>query len=133
MSYVSFGFRLPGSLGRMMVFFLFHSREPSLGLQLLFFSTCEFPSRIAKLPLHCSGQEDNHLFRDKQSGTLLKPTDSTISSWRRNHRRPDNQSIRKYALNISEKRRLRFVQSPSGGHMMYVLEKGAFLGIECIS
>ncbi|XP_036266226.1 transmembrane channel-like protein 7 isoform X3 [Pipistrellus kuhlii] len=49
--------------------------------------------------------------RDKQSGTLLKPTDSYTSQ--REGEIAENlnsQSIRKYALNISEKRRLREIQ-----------------------
>lgn len=49
--------------------------------------------------------------RDKQSGTLLKPTDSYTSQLEEEiAENLNSQSIRKYALNISEKRRLRFVQ-----------------------
>nr|XP_030702982.1 transmembrane channel-like protein 7 isoform X2 [Globicephala melas] len=49
--------------------------------------------------------------RDKQSGTLLKPTDSYSSQLEGEiTENLDNQSIRKYALNISEKRRLRDIQ-----------------------
>lgn len=51
------------------------------------------------------------LSRDKQNGTLLKPTDSYNFQLEGEITEDlDNQSIRKYALNISEKRRLRFVQ-----------------------
>uniref|UniRef100_A0A8C6F5L1 Transmembrane channel-like protein n=2 Tax=Monodon monoceros TaxID=40151 RepID=A0A8C6F5L1_MONMO len=51
------------------------------------------------------------LSRDKQSGTLLKPTDSYSSQLEGEiTENLDNQSIRKYALNISEKRRLRDIQ-----------------------
>lgn len=53
----------------------------------------------------------NILSRDKQSGTLLKPTDSFSSQLEEGiTENLNSQSIRKYALNISEKRRLRFVQ-----------------------
>lgn len=49
------------------------------------------------------------LARDKQSGTLLKPTDSYSSHLDGGVAESLNsQSIRKYALNISEKRRLRW-------------------------
>nr|XP_055197052.1 transmembrane channel-like protein 7 isoform X3 [Nyctereutes procyonoides] len=49
--------------------------------------------------------------RDKQSGTLLKPTDSYSSQLEgRITENLNSQSIRKYALNISEKRRLRNIQ-----------------------
>ena len=48
--------------------------------------------------------------RDKQSGTLLKPTDSYSSQLEdRIAENLSSQSLRNYALNISEKRRLRFV------------------------
>ncbi|ELW67696.1 Transmembrane channel-like protein 7 [Tupaia chinensis] len=51
------------------------------------------------------------LSRDKQSGTLLKPTDSFVSQVERGiSENLSSQSIRKYALNISEKRRLRDIQ-----------------------
>uniref|UniRef100_A0A8C7ETZ0 Transmembrane channel-like protein n=1 Tax=Neovison vison TaxID=452646 RepID=A0A8C7ETZ0_NEOVI len=51
------------------------------------------------------------LSRDKQSGTLLKPTDSYSSQLEGGITENFNsQSIRKYALNISEKRRLRNIQ-----------------------
>uniref|UniRef100_A0A452TPG8 Transmembrane channel-like protein n=1 Tax=Ursus maritimus TaxID=29073 RepID=A0A452TPG8_URSMA len=51
------------------------------------------------------------LSRDKQSGTLLKPTDSYSSQLEGGITENLNgQSIRKYALNISEKRRLRNIQ-----------------------
>ncbi|XP_055265548.1 transmembrane channel-like protein 7 isoform X2 [Moschus berezovskii] len=51
------------------------------------------------------------LSRDKQSGTLLKPTDSYNFQLEGEITEDlDNQSIRKYALNISEKRRLRDIQ-----------------------
>ncbi|XP_026953920.1 transmembrane channel-like protein 7 [Sagmatias obliquidens] len=51
------------------------------------------------------------LSQDKQSGTLLKPTDSYSSQLEGEiTENLDNQSIRKYALNISEKRRLRDIQ-----------------------
>nr|XP_031543147.1 transmembrane channel-like protein 7 [Vicugna pacos] len=51
------------------------------------------------------------LSRDKQSGTLLKPTDSYSSQLEGGMTENlDSQSIRKYALNISEKRRLRDIQ-----------------------
>ncbi|KAG8513620.1 Transmembrane channel-like protein 7 [Galemys pyrenaicus] len=53
----------------------------------------------------------NILARDKQSGTLLKPTDSYGSQLEGGITENfDNRSIRKYALNISEKRRLRDIQ-----------------------
>ncbi|KAK1344854.1 hypothetical protein QTO34_013558 [Cnephaeus nilssonii] len=85
-------------------------KEPLFGLQFLFFSACEFPPRIAKLPVHCT-QEDEHPFPDKQSGTLLKPTDSYSSQLEEEiAENLNSQSIRKYALNISEKRRLRDIQ-----------------------
>ncbi|KAM7147918.1 transmembrane channel-like protein 7 isoform 2-T2 [Molossus nigricans] len=49
--------------------------------------------------------------RDKQSGTLLKPTDSYSFHLEEGiTENLDSQSIRKYALNISEKRRLRDIQ-----------------------
>lgn len=49
--------------------------------------------------------------RDKQSGTLLKPTDSDSFHLEEGiTENLDSQSIRKYALNISEKRRLRLVR-----------------------
>ncbi|VTJ91418.1 Hypothetical predicted protein, partial [Marmota monax] len=45
--------------------------------------------------------------RDKQSGTLLKPADSYGSHLEGGiTKNLSSQSIRKYALNISEKRRL---------------------------
>lgn len=48
--------------------------------------------------------------RDKQSGTLLKSTDSYSSQLEdRIAENLSSQSLRNYALNISEKRRLRFV------------------------
>ncbi|KAF3819000.1 hypothetical protein GH733_012417 [Mirounga leonina] len=51
------------------------------------------------------------LSRDKQSGTLLKPTDSYSSQLEGGiTENLNSQSIRKYALNISEKRRLRNIQ-----------------------
>ncbi|OWK11010.1 hypothetical protein Celaphus_00006964, partial [Cervus elaphus hippelaphus] len=51
------------------------------------------------------------LSRDKQNGTLLKPTDSYNFQLEGEITEDlDNQSIRKYALNISEKRRLRDIQ-----------------------
>uniref|UniRef100_A0A8D1CM15 Transmembrane channel-like protein n=1 Tax=Sus scrofa TaxID=9823 RepID=A0A8D1CM15_PIG len=51
------------------------------------------------------------LSRDKQSGTLLKPADSYSHQLERGiAENLNNQSIRKYALNISEKRRLRDIQ-----------------------
>jgi hypothetical protein len=51
------------------------------------------------------------LSRDRQGGTLLKPTDSFSSQLEGGvTENLNSQSIRKYALNISEKRRLRFVQ-----------------------
>ncbi|KAB1263304.1 Transmembrane channel-like protein 7 [Camelus dromedarius] len=51
------------------------------------------------------------LSRDKPSGTLLKPTDSYSSQLEGGMTENlDSQSIRKYALNISEKRRLRDIQ-----------------------
>ncbi|XP_057342966.1 transmembrane channel-like protein 7 isoform X4 [Manis pentadactyla] len=49
--------------------------------------------------------------RDKQSGTLLKPTDSYSSQLEGGiTENLNSQSIRKYALNISEKRRLRDIE-----------------------
>ncbi|XP_053069172.1 transmembrane channel-like protein 7 isoform X3 [Acinonyx jubatus] len=49
--------------------------------------------------------------REKQSGTLLKPTDSYSSQLEGGiTENLNSQSIRKYALNISEKRRLRNIQ-----------------------
>nr|XP_034795852.2 transmembrane channel-like protein 7 isoform X3 [Pan paniscus] len=49
--------------------------------------------------------------RDKQSGTLLKPTDSYSSQLEdRIAENLSSQSLRNYALNISEKRRLRDIQ-----------------------
>ncbi|XP_058431987.1 transmembrane channel-like protein 7 isoform X3 [Marmota monax] len=49
--------------------------------------------------------------RDKQSGTLLKPADSYGSHLEGGiTKNLSSQSIRKYALNISEKRRLRDIQ-----------------------
>ncbi|XP_029805300.1 transmembrane channel-like protein 7 isoform X3 [Suricata suricatta] len=49
--------------------------------------------------------------REKQSGTLLKPTDSYSSQLEGGiAENLNSQSIRKYALNISEKRRLRNIQ-----------------------
>uniref|UniRef100_H0VHH9 Transmembrane channel-like protein n=1 Tax=Cavia porcellus TaxID=10141 RepID=H0VHH9_CAVPO len=51
------------------------------------------------------------LSRDKQSGALLKPTDSYSSHLEGEiTENLNSQSIRKYALNISEKRRLRAIQ-----------------------
>ncbi|XP_013373462.1 PREDICTED: transmembrane channel-like protein 7 isoform X2 [Chinchilla lanigera] len=51
------------------------------------------------------------LSRDKQSGTLLKPADSYRSHLEGEiTENLNSQSIRKYALNISEKRRLRAIQ-----------------------
>uniref|UniRef100_A0A2K6GHY7 Transmembrane channel-like protein n=1 Tax=Propithecus coquereli TaxID=379532 RepID=A0A2K6GHY7_PROCO len=51
------------------------------------------------------------LSRDRQSGTLLKPTDSYSSHLEGGiTENLNSQSIRKYALNISEKRRLRDIQ-----------------------
>ncbi|XP_004855860.2 transmembrane channel-like protein 7 isoform X1 [Heterocephalus glaber] len=51
------------------------------------------------------------LSRDKQSGTLLNPADSSSSHLEGEITENFNsQSIRKYALNISEKRRLRAIQ-----------------------
>nr|XP_044999811.1 transmembrane channel-like protein 7 isoform X2 [Jaculus jaculus] len=51
------------------------------------------------------------LSRDKPSGTLLKPTDSYSSQLEGDiAENLNSQSIRKYALNISEKRRLRDIQ-----------------------
>uniref|UniRef100_A0A9L0T0E8 Transmembrane channel-like protein n=1 Tax=Equus caballus TaxID=9796 RepID=A0A9L0T0E8_HORSE len=51
------------------------------------------------------------LSRDKQSDTLLKPTDSYSSQLEGGiTENLNSQSIRKYALNISEKRRLRDIQ-----------------------
>ncbi|VCW84140.1 unnamed protein product, partial [Gulo gulo] len=51
------------------------------------------------------------LSRDKQSGTLLKPADSYSSQLEGGiTENLNSQSIRKYALNISEKRRLRNIQ-----------------------
>ncbi|KAK2506861.1 hypothetical protein MC885_018313 [Smutsia gigantea] len=51
------------------------------------------------------------LSRDKQSGTLLKPTDSYSSQLEEGiTENLNSQSIRNYALNISEKRRLRDIQ-----------------------
>ncbi|XP_032098704.1 transmembrane channel-like protein 7 [Sapajus apella] len=48
--------------------------------------------------------------RGKQSGTLLKPTNSYSSQLKDGiAANLSSQSIREYALNISEKRRLRFV------------------------
>ncbi|KAL1774239.1 transmembrane channel 7 [Sigmodon hispidus] len=53
----------------------------------------------------------NIVSRDKQSGTLLKPTDSYSSQVDGAiTENLNSQSIRKYALNISEKRRLRDIQ-----------------------
>nr|KAF6442603.1 transmembrane channel like 7 [Rousettus aegyptiacus] len=53
----------------------------------------------------------NIVSRDKQSGTLLKPTDSYSSQLEGGiTENLNSQSIRKYALNISEKRRLRDIQ-----------------------
>ncbi|ELK13567.1 Transmembrane channel-like protein 7 [Pteropus alecto] len=53
----------------------------------------------------------NIVSRDKQSGTLLKPTDSYSSQLEGGiAENLNSQSIRKYALNISEKRRLRDIQ-----------------------
>uniref|UniRef100_A0A8C0Q0S6 Transmembrane channel-like protein n=1 Tax=Canis lupus familiaris TaxID=9615 RepID=A0A8C0Q0S6_CANLF len=48
--------------------------------------------------------------RDKQSGTLLKPTSYSSQLEGRITENLNSQSIRKYALNISEKRRLRNIQ-----------------------
>nr|XP_021528043.1 transmembrane channel-like protein 7 [Aotus nancymaae] len=51
------------------------------------------------------------LSRDKQSGTLLKPTNSYSSQLKDGiAANLSSQSIREYALNISEKRRLRDIQ-----------------------
>ncbi|XP_008046734.1 transmembrane channel-like protein 7, partial [Carlito syrichta] len=58
--------------------------------------------------------------RDKQSGTLLKPTDSYSSQVEGEiTENLSSQSIRKYALNISEKRRLRDIQE---AQMKYLSE-----------
>lgn len=58
--------------------------------------------------------------RDKQSGTLLKPTDSYSSQLEGGiTENLNSQSIRKYALNISEKRRLRDIEE---AQMKYLSE-----------
>lgn len=91
--------------------FLFTSPE-SLSLD----SSCFASSPVdflQELPSYRSiaRKRTNILSRDKQSGTLLKPADSYSSQLEEGiTENLNSQSIRNYALNISEKRRLRFVQ-----------------------
>ncbi|ELK35987.1 Transmembrane channel-like protein 7 [Myotis davidii] len=84
----------------------------SLSLDSSFFSspTVNF---LQELPSYRSiaRKRTNIPSRDKQSGTLLKPTDSYSSQLEEGiTENLNSQSIRKYALNISEKRRLRDIQ-----------------------
>lgn len=88
------------------------SYPESLSLDSSFFSspTVNF---LQELPSYRSiaRKRTNIPSRDKQSGTLLKPTDSYSFQLEEGiAENLNSQSIRKYALNISEKRRLRFVQ-----------------------
>lgn len=82
-------------------------------------SSC-FPPSVSflqELPSYQSvaRRRTNIISRDKQSSTLLKPTDSYSSQLDGGiTENLNSQSIRKYALNISEKRRLRFVQELPG-------------------
>lgn len=89
-------------------YFVFPSENLSLG------SSCFSPpvNFLQELPSYRSvaRRRTNILSRDKQSGTLLKPTDSFSSQLDGGiTENLNSQSIRKYALNISEKRRLRLV------------------------
>ena len=90
-------------------FFFFFAENLSLD------SSCFSPpvTFLQELPSYRSiaRKRTTVLSRDKQSGTLLKPADSYSHQLERGiAENLNNQSIRKYALNISEKRRLRFVQ-----------------------
>lgn len=49
---------LPNSLEWMMAFSFLLQREPLSRCQLLLLSTCELPPRIAKLPVHCTQEND---------------------------------------------------------------------------
>nr|BAC38531.1 unnamed protein product [Mus musculus] len=86
-----------------------HPENLSLG------SSCFSPpvNFLQELPSYRSvaRRRTNILSRDKQSGTLLKPTDSFSCQLDGGiTENLNSQSIRKYALNISEKRRLRDIQ-----------------------
>nr|XP_048316418.1 transmembrane channel-like protein 7 [Myodes glareolus] len=86
-----------------------HPENMSLG------SSCFSPpvNFLQELPSYRSvaRRRTNIVSRDKQSGTLLKPTDSFSSQLDGGiTENLNSQSIRKYALNISEKRRLRDIQ-----------------------
>ncbi|XP_049999326.1 transmembrane channel-like protein 7 isoform X3 [Alexandromys fortis] len=86
-----------------------HPENMSLG------SSCFSPpvNFLQELPSYRSvaRRRTNIVSRDKQSGTLLKPTDSYSSQLDGGiTENLNSQSIRKYALNISEKRRLRDIQ-----------------------
>ncbi|XP_021086086.1 transmembrane channel-like protein 7 isoform X2 [Mesocricetus auratus] len=86
-----------------------HPENMSLG------SSCFSPpvNFLQELPSYRSvaRRRTNIVSRDRQSGTLLKPTDSYSSQLDGGiTENLNSQSIRKYALNISEKRRLRDIQ-----------------------
>lgn len=93
------------------------SRQPFLHQESLSLDSSCFSSPpvnfLQELPSYRSiaRKRTTILSRDKQSGTLLKPTDSYNFQLEGEITEDlDNQSIRKYALNISEKRRLRDIQ-----------------------
>uniref|UniRef100_G1LWX9 Transmembrane channel-like protein n=1 Tax=Ailuropoda melanoleuca TaxID=9646 RepID=G1LWX9_AILME len=94
-----------------------HSRQPFIHPENLSLDSSCFSSPpvnfLQELPSYRSiaRRRTTILSRDKQSGTLLKPTDSYSSQLEGGITENLNgQSIRKYALNISEKRRLRNIQ-----------------------